>query len=154
MNSRESSVKRGKRGSVEALVVDASVLAPLIFVKGKDLLWLAKNYNFNVLDLTIYEVCNAFWKESTLLGRISPENAVEACSLIHSLLRYMKMWSVTDLDLTDIQRIAIENRLAFYDSSYIYLARNLNSPLATEDTEMAKIAENLGITVYRLSHFL
>lgn len=64
------------------------------------------------------------------------------------------MWSASDLDLRSVQSIAIESKLTFYDSSYIYLAKRLNCPLATEDAELAERAGDLGITVYRLGDFL
>ena len=44
-------------------VVDACVYAPLIVVCGRDLVKAMRELEFILLDLTAYEVCNAFWKE-------------------------------------------------------------------------------------------
>jgi len=44
------------------IVVDASVLAPLILLSGRQLLSKLRRHRVAMLDLTVYEACNAYWK--------------------------------------------------------------------------------------------
>ncbi len=136
------------------LVVDASVYAPLIATCGRALINVVKQLGFVVLDLTIYEVCNAFWKEHRKLNRISREEAVQACTAAKSLTRYMRVYSIGDLGVGDAMKIAIENNITFYDASYIALALGLRARLASEDKDILSVAPRYGIGVVRLRELL
>ncbi len=136
------------------LVVDASVYAPLIATCGRALLDTVKQLRFVVLDLTIYEVCNVFWKEHRKLNRIGREEAVQACRAAKSLTRYMRVYSIGDLCVGDVMKIAIENNITFYDASYIALARVLQARLASEDKDILNVAPSYGVEVVRLRELL
>lgn len=62
-----------------AYVVDASIYLPLIIILGDKLVNILYKYRFHILDLTIYEVCNVFWKKHVKLHKISREDAIESC---------------------------------------------------------------------------
>ncbi len=135
-------------------IIDASVYAPLIIAYGRPLIEKLRKVKFIVLDLTIYEVCNAFWKECLKLRRMREDETLIACKVAKSLLRYVTLYKVTDLDVEEVIRIAIENNITFYDSSYIALACKLKSPIASEDRDIIDVAPRYGIEVIRLNQLL
>jgi len=134
--------------------VDASVLAPLLLTVGGKLVYALRKIEFNILELTIYEVCNAFWKECTKLGRLSVDEVIEACDLMASLIKFMKVWSISEIGTVTIQRIAIDTNITFYDASYIHLARKLNFPIATEDSDIISVAPKYNVELLRLKDTL
>ena len=135
-------------------IIDASVYAPLIITYGKDLIEKLKRVKFIILDLTIYEVCNAFWKEHTKLHKISEEEAIMACKVAKALSRYVTLYSVTDLNTAEVMKIAIENNITFYDASYIALAYKLKTPIASEDHDILVVAPKYNIKAIRLNELI
>lgn len=121
---------------------------------GKALLRVLKNTGAAILDLTLYEVCNAFWKECAKLGRIDREEAELACRVSKELSKYLTLYRVSDLDLEHVMEIAIENNVSFYDSSYIALAQKLRASIASEDSDILRVAPRYRIEVGRLSQLL
>lgn len=137
-----------------AYVVDASVYTPLIATCGRGLLDAIKEAGFILLDLTLYETCNAFWKEHMKLHRITREEAVRACIASNVLARYAKLYRVTDLDAEDVISIAVENNITFYDAAYVALAKMLGTPVASEDSDILASAPRYGVKVVRLNKFM
>ena len=135
-------------------VIDASVYAPLIASCGRELVKAMKELEFILLDLTVYEVCNAFWKEHSKLHRISEDEAIQACMVSRALTRYARLYRVTDLDVKEIMEIAIKNNVTFYDSSYIALAHKLKTPLVTEDHDIIALAPKYNVEIVRLHELL
>ncbi len=72
-------------------VVDASILVPLISSMGRHLIDIVLKSRFHILDLTPYEVCNAFWKECIKLCRIDMFKAVHACRIVYDLDEFLKI---------------------------------------------------------------
>jgi len=68
----------------ERIVVDASVLAPLILLSGASKL---RDRRVAVLDLTVYEACNAYWKACLKLKSISEEAALKASTATSTVAR-------------------------------------------------------------------
>jgi len=57
--------------------------------------------------------------------------------------RLLKFFDVIVIDsMIEVQRIAMEKGLTFYDASYIYTAEKCNLKLVTEDTELLKSSKN------------
>ena len=146
-------MRYGRRGST-VYVLDASVYAPLIIKAGRKLLELTKRYRFIILDLTIYEVCNVFWKEYEKLHRISAETALKACIVARQLASKLEVCSFRDLDFKKVISIAVENNITVYDSSYITLALIINAPIATEDIDIINVAQKYKINIVRLNEVL
>ncbi len=134
------------------IILDASVYAPLIVLCGRALPTVLREIRAIILDLTIYEVCNAFWKECVKLGRIDRERAKLACIVSKELSRYVVLFRIDNLNLEEIMDIAIANNITFYDASYIALARKLNASIATEDSDIISAAPRYGIKVVRLNN--
>ncbi len=135
-------------------IIDASVYAPLIITYGKDLIEKLRKIKSIILDLTLYEVCNVFWKEHTKLHKISEEEAIIACKAAKALSRYVTLYSVADLDTAEAMKIAIENNITFYDASYIALAHKLKTSIASEDHDILTVAPRYNIRVIRLNELI
>ncbi len=135
-------------------VVDSSVYAPLVALYGRNLIKAMKKVKIVILDLTVYESCNAFWKECVKLHRISDEEAIKACEACKALSKYVNVYKIIDLDARNIIEIAISNNITFYDSSYIALAQKLKASIVSEDKDIIDIAPKYSLEVIRLHEFL
>ena len=103
----------------------------------KALSYIRGNY---ILSLTPYEIGNALWKETTLLRRISLEEAVQLLSSIEFLLRYLNTVDPGDKQL--VLEVAHELGVTYYDASYIVAAYELEAVLVTGDKKLrSKIEE-------------
>ncbi len=135
-------------------VVDASVLAPLILLYGIKLRDIVLKYRFHILDLAVYEVCNAFWKECVKLHRIDKSLAQESCSLLVKLTEYLNLHRLLDLDAGSVVDVAVSNNITVYDASYIVLAMELGIPIASSDRDILEVAPKYGIDAYSLEEFV
>jgi predicted nucleic acid-binding protein len=86
-----------------------------------------------ILDLTVYEVGNALLKESNITKFLTPKeiNTLEKVTQI-ILSRTEKILN-HDVTFQQIMKIAKTENISFYDSSYIYFAKQNNIQLVTED---------------------
>jgi len=137
-----------------SFIVDASVYAPLIATLGKKLLRVAKIMNLTILDLTIYETCNAFWKECIKLKKIDRETALQACDLSVKFTKFIKIFNISQLNLSVALNIALRHNITLYDASYIALAKELNQPIASNDKDIILIAPKYGVKVVDLNNFI
>ncbi len=135
-------------------VVDASVFAPLLILCGGRLVRVMRRVKFVLLDLTIYEVCNVFWKECVKFHRISMDEANSVCKISKALTRYADLHKITDLDVELILKIAVENNITFYDASYIALAHKLKVSIASEDYDIISVAPKYNVRVLKLHEFM
>lgn len=94
-----------------------------------------------MLDLTIYEVGSAIWKDYRK-GMITNLNVI--VELFEEILREIKKISIDD-EIANALRIAIENNLTFYDASYICLARKHGLKLVTQDQDLLKFSEAISV---------
>ena len=122
----------------------------LVAVCGRGLVRAVKEHGFVLFDLIVYETCNAFWKEHIKFHRISREDAIRACTASKALARYARLYSIADLEVEEVMKIAVENNTTFYDSSYIALARQLGAPIASEDRDIIAVAPKYGLKTIRL----
>lgn len=92
--------------------------------------------NSTILDLTYYELGNAIWKESTITKFLTPEDTKTLEKATQTIL--MKTDQITNEAATfqSILEIAKKEKLSFYDSSYIYFAKEKNLKLITEDKQL------------------
>ncbi len=132
------------------IVVDASVLAPLILLSGRQLLSKLRRHRVAMLDLTVYEACNAYWKACLKLKSISEENALKASTATLIAARACEIHRFDELDLKEVERIALNTGTTFYDASYLVLAKTLKAKLATEDRDLLKEAPRHGVDTLRL----
>jgi len=120
-------------------VFDSSALLNIIRVLGANALgYLRGNY---VLTLTLYEVGNALWKETTLLKRITAEEATTLLGLIGNTCRVLNI--VAPKDPLKALKLACALKITYYDSAYVTVAYERNATLVTDDRELrGKILEN------------
>ena len=118
---------------------DASSMLQLIksFDEEKTLHMLGENC---ILDLTKYEVGNALWKELVLHQAIEEDDFREFLNLLRKVVIRTKMLAVEPQKLSDVGRVAAEERITFYDASYIIVAKIKNLTLITEDGKLARAA--------------
>ena len=94
-----------------------------------------------VLDLTVYEVGNALWRESTLAKFLTPEEAKTLEKVAQIILSRTDKILNEDITFQNIMEIAKTEGLSFYDSSYIYFAKQKNIKLITEDQTLKAKAQ-------------
>jgi predicted nucleic acid-binding protein len=119
---------------------DASAF--LILIKKADIQataeCLKKSY---VLDLTFYEVGNAIWKESTLTKLLTPVDSKTLEKATQTILAKTDRITGDAETFQKILEIAKKEKLSFYDSSYIYFAKERRLALVTEDKELKTKAQ-------------
>jgi predicted nucleic acid-binding protein len=93
-----------------------------------------------ILDLTIYEVGNGIWKESELIRSLSPAETENLATNISVVLSNLAKSFVTPAEFNQVLTIAGAERITFYDSSYIYVAKRDKMTLVTEDQSLSKAA--------------
>jgi len=97
---------------------------------------------FVILDLTIYEIGNAIWKDYRR-GRISNPSIV--ARLFIEVLKELKRLSIGSNEITDVLQIAIENNLTFYDASYLYVVKRYGLKIVTQDQDLLKFPEAISV---------
>ncbi len=118
------------------LLLDASALYPLakMIADGPRL---AERLVGQVamLDLTLYEACNAALVEYRrgLIG-----DPLRVCRFTARLAELVEVVRVEPDWLEDIERLAMEKRLTFYDAAYVYVASLYGYRLVTEDREILR----------------
>jgi len=95
-------------------LLDASALLDLIKRKKKEIL------NQYILDLTIYGIGNAIWKEANLFKTLT-EEALNFMKNFANIKAKMKIITIQN-DLKEIMKTAINEKLTFYDVAYLYFA--------------------------------
>jgi len=97
-----------------------------------------------LLDLTFYEVGNAIWKE-TCLTKFLTKNESEV--LRNRMQTVLARTDRIQSDPSYFQRIfdfSESEELSFYDSSYLFIAKERGLILVTEDKELrAKAAKHI-----------
>ncbi|MDR2719565.1 MAG: type II toxin-antitoxin system VapC family toxin [Nitrososphaerota archaeon] len=95
-----------------------------------------------ILDLTVYEIGNMLLKESRLTKFLTP-NEIETLEKVTQLVlsRTEKILN-QPVTFQQIMDIAKTENLSFYDSSYIYFAKQKNIQLITEDQKLRDKAKN------------
>ena len=93
-------------------------------------------------DLAVKETANALVKK-TLKGEVDPETAKEILSHIPRIVKITPQKE----HLLKAMEIAVKHKLAIYDTLFMALSINTNTPLLTSDTKQAEISKEYGITV-------
>jgi len=125
-----------------SLLLDSSVIIPLLLDYGERLLGIAVERQLYIIDLTIYEAGNGLWKLATLLRRIELRDAEEIIKVLKTLVerRVIKVITFNELDVEGVMELASRERITFYDASYIEASRRLDATLVTGDRELGEKA--------------
>ena len=94
-----------------------------------------------ILDLTFYEIGNAIWKESALTKFLTPQEAEKLGTMTQTVLAKINRVTCEAESFQKILKIAQTEKLSYYDSSYLYTAKETNLPLITEDKELRTKAQ-------------
>src|SRR3972149_5795480 len=89
-----------------------------------------------ILDLTFYEVGNAIWKESTLMKFLTPKETEKLGTMAQTVLAKINRVTTEAEAFQKILEIAQTEKLSYYDSSYVYSAKDTQLQLITEDKEL------------------
>jgi len=104
-------------------------------------LFLQGKYDILVAGATIplarYEIGNVLWKNYKIRKRISKKEAIEAGNVLFELIDSVEM---VDPPLLSAIRIALEEGITFYDSSYIAAAIESGCDFITDDMKLRKAA--------------
>lgn len=125
-------------------LLDASALLPLVTKFGRNLIAKAAKDWVATTDLAIYEACNSLWKLSSLLGSLSLKDGLETVSVIRQLTETdtIHLLGQSELDLVATLTFASEQKLTFYDSSYVIIAEDRGATLVTQDKDLKKAARS------------
>jgi predicted nucleic acid-binding protein len=95
----------------------------------------------SILDLTLYETANAFWKLWRVRRLISFEDAEAHVENLGDLRGVLRVIDVSTLDLTLVHNIARSTGLTVYDSAYIAVAHRDGLELVTVDGKLERVAK-------------
>ena len=104
-----------------------------------------------IIDLTKYEIGNALWVE---WRRGLIENPKRTMRGWMKLLSFIREIQLDRGELDEVEDLALELSLPFYDASYIYIARRMGLTLITDDVEMRDKAAKLGVKTLTTVEFL
>lgn len=119
-------------------LLDASSMVNLTIQSGDEAVDFVKNRT--TLDLTFYESGNAVWKLCALQKKMSYEAARSLVETISRLIKKTRTLSFFELESDGVMKLALDERLAYYDAAYIYAAKSRSLILVTDDTQLAKAA--------------
>ncbi|MEM1581418.1 MAG: type II toxin-antitoxin system VapC family toxin [Candidatus Bathyarchaeia archaeon] len=106
------------------------------------------------LNLAYYEINNVIWKQC-VGGSIKLQEAISRAKEVAQILEIM---SIEELrlaeELGEAMKCAIEQKLTFYDASYLQTAKSKNYVLVTEDKELLEKSKNVGVKAVTVSEFL
>ncbi len=124
---------------VSKYLLDASAIYPLVLRLQENLLRYSSL--FVVLDLTVYEVGNAIWKEYHR-GKIrNPTTVTKLFQEIFSTTPILRL----NTNMHEVLALAIKEKLTFYDASYLHMARIHGIKLVMEDRELQKFPETISV---------
>jgi predicted nucleic acid-binding protein len=106
-------------------------------------LFLQGKYDILVAGATIplarYEIGNVLWKNYKIRKRISKKEVIESGNVLFELIDSMEM---VDPPLPSAMRIALEEGITFYDSSYIAAAVESGYDFITDDMKLREAASS------------
>ena len=123
-------------------LLDASVLVPLLLDYGEKLLNIAAKTTIYTLDLTIYEAGNSLWKLVVYLNTIDLKDAENIMHVLKDLTKkeVVKTIRFNQLNPCKILELAANEKITFYDASYIVASEKTEATLVTEDKELREKA--------------
>lgn len=91
------------------------------------------------LSLAIFEVGNAIWKQVYLRKSLTLEEGEKVLETLNEVIRKMKKVSVDEASA--ILRISVQEKLTYYDASYIHVASKNGMTLVTDDEGLRSLAK-------------
>lgn len=91
------------------------------------------------LSLTLYEIGNAVWKQAFIQKAITVEEAEIILDSLASI--FWKMKKIEIKNPLEVLKVAINERITYYDASYLQAAIENNLTLVTDDHKLYKIGK-------------
>ena len=104
-----------------------------------------------IIDLTKYEIGNALWVEWRRGLIEDPKRTMRGWMKLLSFIREIQL---DRGELDEVEDLALELSLPFYDASYIHIARRMGLTLITDDVEMRDKTAKLGVKTLTTVEFL
>ena len=98
------------------------------------------------LDFTRYEVLNVIWKHHKLLKTYNRKTLDILLQSTVQILSEMNLLSIKGFE-NETMETAVTNSISLYDSAYITLAKENQCSLVSEDNQMRKKSQELGLPV-------
>ena len=98
------------------------------------------------IPLASYELGNIVWKKTALQEELTLEESMALLQVIKNVVKTMRIHENNGLN-PDSLRLAQQEKLNYYDSSFIHAAIELDSRIITEDKQMQKTCLRLGVPV-------
>ena len=98
----------------------------------------------SILELTFYEVGNAIWKETCITKFISKNEFEAMQNAAQIILARIERLPNEIRSFKEILEISENEKLSFYDSSYLFSAKELGLTLVTEDRRLSVKARKYG----------
>lgn len=143
---------------VQPIIIDTSALVQAVVddadtVHAKEFLheaFIERRYEVIVPDFCLLECANVLWQRVRRHGE-PPEKVAK---LLQDLLDFeFSIYASIDF-ATEALRLGIQHQLAVYDSIYLAMCLQLNTPLITVDQRQANAATTLGIPLKPLTDFI
>jgi len=122
------------------LIFDASAVYALVRYGHPELL--AEGIT---LDLVYYELGSALWKEVRRRKAVTEKEALQLWTILQQVLEAVEIRTLQDLDLSAVLQTALRTKLPFCDAAYLVLAATRDEILVSENEELRKAAERLGV---------
>jgi predicted nucleic acid-binding protein len=137
-------VKKGKEWKIRA-TFDANAIVNLATLGGSKAAH-AVEQGFG-LALTFFEIANSVWKLHSLLKKLSNEEAEALLEGSLGLFYKLNPLTLNTKDAIEIEKLAKNRKITFYDSCYAYASKKNKAPLVTDDEKLARVARNEGVEV-------
>ncbi len=107
------------------------------------------------LNSAYYEINNVIWKQCVIEGSINLQEAISRAREVAQILEIMSIEELRSAEeFGEAMKYAIEQKLTFYDASYLQTAKNRNYVLVTEDKELLEKSKNVGVKAMTVNEFL
>ncbi|MCS7120011.1 MAG: type II toxin-antitoxin system VapC family toxin [Nitrososphaerota archaeon] len=107
------------------------------------------------LNLAYYEINNVIWKQCAIGGSINLQEAINRAKEAAQILEIMSMEELRSAeDVGETMKYAVEQRLTFYDASYLQKAKSKDYVLVTEDKELSEKSGNVGVKAITVKEYL
>mgnify|MGYP000672151256 CR=1 FL=1 len=93
-------------------------------------------YEQYTLDLALYEIGNAIWKEVNLFHTITLKESEILITSLQVILTKLNIFQIKPDLLKEIIGLASEESLTFYDAAYLYFAIKNGLTLITDDNKL------------------
>ncbi|MHB1471677.1 MAG: type II toxin-antitoxin system VapC family toxin [Thermoplasmataceae archaeon] len=131
-------------------IIDSSSLFTLFFIESEDTVRSIMTDSY-ILDITGYEIGSILTrgKDGHIKGLKNDATDV-LTKEIEKVISKIKVIRLSSFHISEIMTLSASLGLTFYDASYVFYSKRLNSALLTDDREMYDNAKKIGIEVRKV----